>query len=98
MSTNAADHRITTVFPFITKLLPEFFRMQEVLDNDELRGTAQQLVVAVACLPFPGGLTRPLMAQFIGLLKNSPSWRVRLDVLRPLQSTSPSRLSTEDER
>lgn len=32
--TRVSDHRISTAFPFITKLLPEFFRMQEVLDND----------------------------------------------------------------
>lgn len=49
---------------------------------------ATRVVIAVACLPFPKELARPLMVQFIGLLKNSPSWRVRLDVLLPLQSAS----------
>lgn len=35
--TSVSDFRISTAFPFITKLLPEFFRMQEVLDNDVRR-------------------------------------------------------------
>lgn len=47
---------------------------------------ATRVVIAVACLPFPAELARPLMSQLIGLLKTSPSWRVRLDVLLPLQS------------
>lgn len=47
---------------------------------------ATRVVIAVACLPFPIEHATPLMRQFIGLLKNSPSWRVRLDVLLPLQS------------
>lgn len=45
-------------------------------------------MIAVACLPFPADLAGPLMSQFIGLLRDSPSWRVRLDVLLPLQSES----------
>lgn len=34
---SVSDFRISTAFPFITKLLPEFFRMQEILDNDVRR-------------------------------------------------------------
>lgn len=82
---SVSDFRISTAFPFITKLLPEFFKMQEILDNDDLRATATRVVIGLACLPFPADLAGPLMKQFIGLLKDSPSWRVRLDVLLPLQ-------------
>lgn len=55
-------------------------------DNNELRSSAHRVVIAIACLPFPIEMARPLMSQFIALLKESPSWRVRLDVLLPLQS------------
>ncbi|KAI5481022.1 proteasome activator subunit 4 [Pseudohyphozyma bogoriensis] len=83
--TSLSDFRISTAFPFIQKLLREFFAMQEILDNNELKKTATRVTISVACLPFPEELARPLMAQFIDLLKNSQSWRVRLDVLQPLQ-------------
>lgn len=32
--TSMQDFRISSAYTFISKLLPEFFRMQEVLDND----------------------------------------------------------------
>lgn len=31
--TSVSDYRISTAFPFITKLLGEFFHCQEILDN-----------------------------------------------------------------
>ena len=83
--TSVSDHRISTAFPFITTLLPEFFRMQEVLDNDELRSMAMRVVIASACLPLPRDMAGGLCRQFIELLRTSPSWRVRLEVLLPLQ-------------
>ncbi|SCV72468.1 BQ2448_4005 [Microbotryum intermedium] len=83
--TSMSDFRIATAYPFITKLLPEIFHMQEILDNDELKGTAGRVLIAAACLPYPIEMTRPLMTQFLDLLRNSPSWRIRLDVLGPLQ-------------
>ncbi|KAM0751556.1 hypothetical protein T439DRAFT_300497 [Meredithblackwellia eburnea MCA 4105] len=83
--TSVSDYRISTAFPFITKLLSEFFHCQEILDNNELRSSAARVVIAISCLPFPKELARPLMTQFISLLKDSSSWRVRLDVLAPLQ-------------
>jgi proteasome activator subunit 4 len=86
MFTSLSDHRSATTYPFVSKLLPEFFRIQEILDNEELRSTAFRVVVAVACLPFPQDVAQSIMSQLIGLLRNSDSWRVRLDVLLPLQS------------
>ncbi|KAK4048054.1 Proteasome activator BLM10 [Microbotryomycetes sp. JL221] len=80
-----SDFRVSTTYPFITKLLPEFFRMQEILDNDELRSTAGRVLIACACLQYPIELVRPLMSQFIEILKTSPNWRTRLDVMQPLQ-------------
>lgn len=66
-------------------MLPEFFRMSEISDNDELRTLASRLVLAIACLQFPEPLARQVMSQFLQLLRESTSWRVRLDVLHPLQ-------------
>lgn len=54
----------------------------------ELRSTAGRVLVACSCLQFPEELARPLMRQLIDLLRTSPSWRTRLDVLLPLQSES----------
>lgn len=34
MFTSISDHRIATAYPFIQKLLGEFFRIQEILDNE----------------------------------------------------------------
>lgn len=46
---------------------------------------AGRVLLACAALQFPQHLVRPLMKQFISLLRESSSWRVRLDVLLPLQ-------------
>ncbi|GAA5836406.1 hypothetical protein JCM11251_007072, partial [Rhodosporidiobolus azoricus] len=80
-----SEFRTSSAFPFITKLLPEFFRMQESTDNPELSRMAGRVLLACAALQFPAHLVRPLMKQFISLLRDSTSWRVRLDVLLPLQ-------------
>ncbi|KPV77183.1 uncharacterized protein RHOBADRAFT_25084 [Rhodotorula graminis WP1] len=80
-----SEVRTSSAFPFITKLLPEFLRMQESTDNQELSRMAGRVLLACAALQFPQHLVRPLMQQFIGLLRDSESWRVRLDVLLPLQ-------------
>ncbi|GAA6053733.1 hypothetical protein JCM3770_003189 [Rhodotorula araucariae] len=80
-----SEVRTSSAFPFITKLLPEFFRMQESTDNQELSRMAGRVLLACAALQFPQHLVRPLMRQFITLLRESESWRVRLDVLLPLQ-------------
>ncbi|GAA6033408.1 hypothetical protein JCM8097_006736 [Rhodosporidiobolus ruineniae] len=80
-----SEFRTSSAFPFITKLLPEFFRMQESTDNPELSRMAGRVLLACAALQFPLHLTKPLMRQLIGLLRDSTSWRVRLDVLLPLQ-------------
>lgn len=83
--TSISDFRISTAFPFITRMLPEFFRCSEILDNDELRNLASKLILSVSCLQFPEALARQLMSQFLKLLRESTSWRVRLDALYPLQ-------------
>ncbi|BGP22448.1 Proteasome activator BLM10 [Rhodotorula toruloides] len=80
-----SEVRTSSAFPFIIKLLPEFFRMQESTDNQELSRMAGRVLLACAALQFPQHLVAPLMKHFISLLRDSPSWRVRLDVLLPLQ-------------
>ncbi|GAA5921528.1 hypothetical protein JCM1841_000553 [Sporobolomyces salmonicolor] len=80
-----SDFRVSTAFPFITQLLPEFFRMQESTDNPELSRMAGRVLLAASALQFPQHMAKPLMKQFISLLRDSTSWRVRLDVLLPLQ-------------
>ncbi|GAA5959559.1 hypothetical protein JCM21900_003196 [Sporobolomyces salmonicolor] len=80
-----SDFRVSTAFPFITQLLPEFFRMQESTDNAELSRMAGRVLLAASALQFPQHMAKPLMKQFISLLRESTSWRVRLDVLLPLQ-------------
>jgi proteasome activator subunit 4 len=54
---------------------------------------AGRVLLACAALQFPAHLTKPVMKQFIGLLRDSTSWRVRLDVLLPLQGVPFLRLS-----
>lgn len=46
---------------------------------------ASRILLACAALQFPQYRVRPTMLQFIELLRRSTSWRVRLDVLLPLQ-------------
>ncbi|GAA6008845.1 hypothetical protein JCM10207_001745 [Rhodosporidiobolus poonsookiae] len=83
--TSISETRTSSAYPFITKLLPELFRMQETTDNAELSRTAARVLLASAALQFPMHLVNPLMRQFIALLRDSESWRTRLDVLLPLQ-------------
>lgn len=51
----------------------------------ELSRMASRILLACAALQFPQYRVRPTMLQFIELLRRSTSWRVRLDVLLPLQ-------------
>lgn len=54
----------------------------------ELSRMASRILLACAALQFPQYRVRPTMRQFIELLRRSSSWRVRLDVLLPLQGMS----------
>ena len=71
----------------MTHLLPELFEMQEVQDHDELKTTAKTVLVGLAGLPYPEPLVEPVLRQLIGLLRDSTSWRVRLDVLPIVQGS-----------
>lgn len=51
---------------------------------------ASRILLACAALQFPQYRVRPTMIQFIELLRKSSSWRVRLDVLLPLQGKMPA--------
>lgn len=82
------DFRITTVFPFTMKLLPELFKMQELADNPELTQLAKSVLVAISSLIYPPHLVAPTLQTLMDLLRTSDSWRVRLDVLPVLQGTS----------
>ncbi|GAA5988215.1 hypothetical protein JCM11641_001615, partial [Rhodosporidiobolus odoratus] len=82
---SVSEFRTSSAFPFITKLLPELFKMQETTDNPELTRMAGRVLLACAALQFPVHLVKPLMRQFIDLLRNSKSWRTRLDIMLPLQ-------------
>jgi hypothetical protein len=90
---NATDFRITTVYPFVFALLPQLFQMQEILDNNELQRMAKNVTMTIAALPFPPRTVRPFMVELINLLKSSPSWRIRLDVLSVLQGASSGQLT-----
>lgn len=69
------------------RLLLRLFTDQKVgLITQELKASAARVLIACACLQYPVDLARSLMAKFIDLLRTSPSWRTRLDVLLPLQS------------
>ena len=90
---SATDHRIGTVYPFVGHLVPEMFRAQELLDNQELKDLARSVLAAIAGLPYPVALVRPVLSTLVNLLRTSASWRVRLDVLPVLQGDSDSSLS-----
>jgi hypothetical protein len=53
--------------------------------KQELSRTAARVLLASSALQFPQHMAKQLMKQFIALLRDSSSWRVRLDVLLPLQ-------------
>ena len=85
LSASSSGHRITTLYPFLLELLPDIYEMGELLDNTELRTTAQGVLGAIANLPFPSTLIRPIMSTLINLLRTATSWRIRIDVLPVLQ-------------
>lgn len=78
------DYRITPIYPFVVRLLPELMHMQDIQDNQELQRWAQVVLAAMAGLPYPGHLVSPVLDALLGLFK-STSWRTRLAVLPLLQ-------------
>lgn len=78
------DYRITPIYPFVVRLLPELMHMQDVQDNQELQRWAQVVLAALAGLPYPGHLVSPVLEALLAQFK-SPSWRTRLAVLPLLQ-------------
>lgn len=78
------DYRITTIYPFVVRLLPELMHMQDIQDNVELRNWAQVVLAAMAGLPYPVHLITPVLQAMLRLFK-SESWRTRLAALPLLQ-------------
>lgn len=78
------DYRITPIYPFVVRLLPELMHMQDVQDNQELQRWAQVVLAAMAGLPYPGHLVSPVLEALLTQFKSS-SWRTRLAVLPLLQ-------------
>ena len=78
------DYRITPIYPFVVRLLPELMRMQDIQDNQELQRWAQVVLAAMAGLPYPGHLVSPVLDTLLSQFK-STSWRTRLAVLPLLQ-------------
>jgi proteasome activator subunit 4 len=80
---------MSIMFPFVSKLLPQLFEMQELHDNQELSGTATNVLANISMLEYPQHLVKPLMKSLVDILTTSESWRTRLDVLPVLQSEWP---------
>jgi proteasome activator subunit 4 len=78
------DFRVTTVYPFVERLLPELMHMQDIQDNQELQKWAQVVLAAMAALPYPASMVPSVLDSLLDLFK-SPSWRTRLAVLPLLQ-------------
>lgn len=82
--TSMNDFRVTSVYPFVQRLLPELMHMQDIQDNQELKKWAQGVLSAMASLPYPAHLVSPVLDSLLDLFKSS-SWRTRLAVLPLLQ-------------
>lgn len=78
------DYRVTTVYPFVERLLPELMHMQDMQDNQELQKWASVVLAGMASLPYPESRVGPVLETLLSLFK-SPSWRTRLAVLPLLQ-------------
>ncbi|GAA94209.1 uncharacterized protein L969DRAFT_375946 [Mixia osmundae IAM 14324] len=82
--TGANGYRVTMMYPFLT-LLPEIFRMEEILDNATLQDLAKNVLATLAALPFPSHLVYQLMTDLLSLMRITSSWRVRLNILSVMQ-------------
>ncbi|KAH8919753.1 hypothetical protein BT69DRAFT_1352911 [Atractiella rhizophila] len=80
------DFRFAILLPYVLKLLPELFRMQEILDNDELVSMAGNVLGSISTLEFPQHVVRPLFKQLLEIIATSDSWRVKQEVLATLQA------------
>ena len=78
------DYRITTIYPFVERLLPELMHMQDMQDNQELQKWAAVVLAAMSALPFPESIVPSVLDSLLALFA-SPSWRTRLAVLPLLQ-------------
>lgn len=81
------DYRVTTIYPFVERLLPELMQMQDMQDNQELQKWATVVLATMAALPYPASLVPSVLDSFLTLFQ-STSWRTRLAVLPLLQGES----------
>lgn len=81
----ANGSRLSVAHPFIKRLLPDMFKMSEIQDNNDLKGTAQSTIASIASLPYPAAAVPDMMSVLMDLLRHSESWRIRLDVLPVVQ-------------
>lgn len=88
--TSMNDFRITTVYPFVQRLLPELMHMQDMQDNKELQNWAKYVLATMAALPYPAEKVASVLESLLDLFK-STSWRTRLAVLPLLQGASDNR-------
>ena len=78
------DYRVTAVYPFVERLLPELLHMHDLQDNQELVKWASVVLASMAALPYPAERVPNILDSLLDLF-SSTSWRTRLAVLPLLQ-------------
>ncbi|KAG9011119.1 hypothetical protein FRB94_009262 [Tulasnella sp. JGI-2019a] len=85
LSGGLQDVNATSMFQYILPLLPELLQAAELQDSDDLAGRAQLLLISMCAVTPPLAAVRKVLEVLFEAIKNSPSWRIRLNSLPILQ-------------
>ncbi|TCD70651.1 hypothetical protein EIP91_002372 [Steccherinum ochraceum] len=72
------------MFPYIVALLPEILRMSELNDSAELQKYSSAVLYVLSAVAPPADYIEVIADNFIGAIKSSGSWRIRVNALPTL--------------
>ncbi|CAG8466985.1 9745_t:CDS:10 [Ambispora leptoticha] len=75
----------TGTYSFIIPLLSEIFHMQDVNDDQDLQSVATHVLGMIASFTYPPEMVLVMINKIIEILRESPSWHIKVKALPVLQ-------------
>ncbi|KDQ54780.1 hypothetical protein JAAARDRAFT_134622 [Jaapia argillacea MUCL 33604] len=72
------------IFPYILPMLPEILRMSELSDSSELQNYSSAVLYVLSAVTPPPEYINVILEHFLGAIRSSKSWRIRLNALPTL--------------
>ncbi|KAF9434968.1 hypothetical protein BGZ76_007123 [Entomortierella beljakovae] len=77
--------RVQATYRVVLPLIPEIFQMQDIPDDQDLQQLATLTLLQLARFTYPANLVSEIVNILCGILKDSPSWHIRNNVLPVIQ-------------